>query len=174
MTKDPFERHGLTHLSPSSLRMWRDAPAAWVAKHLMKVADEGGPKAWRGLAVEAGVDRLLFGVTPDAALQAMFQQWDNKAQGVADDDAVKEYEALSDFLVQAGVAYGGRPIPLQRQHRVTLELPGVSVPYIGYCDWLWQDCGSDLKTTWKIPGKADPAHVEQVAAYSLATGVPFD
>jgi hypothetical protein len=171
---DPFERHGIEHLSPSSLRLFREAPAVWCGKYLLRAPDEVGPGAWRGKAIEAGVDRLLFGFDPGTALQAVQTQWDLDAQGVVEPDAVKEYDALPDFLVQAGVAFAGMPIPLQRQARIELTLPGISVPLIGFCDWLWPDKGTDLKTTWRIPGTPDPAHIEQVSAYSMFHGVPFD
>jgi len=176
MATDPFQKHGIDHLSPSNLRLFRDAPAVWIAKYMMQVPDEMGPGAWRGKAVEAGVDRLLYGYQPDDALQAMHHQWDLDAQGVIDPDAEKEFNALPDFLVQAGVAFQGQPIPLQRQAKMSLTLPGISIPMIGYADWLWPDCGTDLKTSWRMPnnGVADPAHVEQVACYSMFHGVPFD
>ena len=172
--QDPFERHGIAHLSPSSLRLWRDCPPVWIGKYLLKAPDESGPGAWRGRAVEAGVDRLLFGLHGETAMAAMYAEWTNCAQGVVDPDAEKEHEALQDFLVQAGVAFQGLATPLQRQAKVELELPGISVPLIGYVDWLWPDHGSDLKTTWRMPTTPDPSHVEQVAAYSMFHGVPFE
>jgi hypothetical protein len=100
-------------------------------------------------------------------------QWDLDAQGIIEPDAVKEYDALPDFLVQAGVAFAGMPIPLQRQARIELTLPGISVPLIGYADWVWTDRGDDLKTTWRMPGQPDPSHIEQVACYAMHFGLPF-
>jgi len=172
-SSDPFERHGIDHLSPSSLRLWRDAPAVWIGKYLLRAPDEVGPGAWRGKAVEAGVDQLLYGQQAGAAADAMRRQWDLDAQGVVEPDALKEYEALGDFLLQARIAFDKHPIPLQRQARITLTIPGISVPLIGYADWLWLDHGTDLKTTWRMPGQPDPAHVEQVSCYSMFHGVPF-
>jgi hypothetical protein len=174
-SNDPFERHGIDHLSPSSLRLWRDAPAVWIGKYLLKATDEVGPGAWRGLAIETGVDRLLFGNEGDAASHAMYARWDELAQGVIDADAEKEFDALPDFLLQARVAFDGLAIPLQRQAKMTLTLPGISVPLIGFADWIWPDHGTDLKTTWRMPngGQPDPNHVDQVACYSMFHGVPF-
>jgi hypothetical protein len=171
--QDPFERHGIDHLSPSSLRLWREAPAVWIGKYLLRAPDEAGPGAWRGLAVEAGVDQLLYGQDIGKAAHAMMQRWNEQAQGLAEDDVLKEQDALPDFLVQAQIAFSGVPLPLRRQARIELQLPGVSVPMVGYCDWLWPDHGTDLKTTWRIPSTPDAAHVEQVACYSMFHGVPF-
>ena len=173
MTKDPFERHGITHLSPSSLRLYRDCPTVWAAKYLLKIPDDAGPGAWRGQAVEAGVDQLIFGQEAGTAHEAMMQAWDERAMGQIDDDCVKEQTALPEFLLQARVAFDGLPVPLQRQARISLSIPGISVPLVGFSDYLWPDFGTDLKTTWRMPSKPDPSHVEQVACYSMFHGVPF-
>src|SRR5215831_275305 len=173
MGNDPFERHGIDHLSPSSLRLWREAPAVWIGKYLLRAPDEAGPGAWRGQAVEAGVDQLLFGQDIGKAAHAMMVRWNELAQGLADDDTLKEQEALPDFLVQAQLAFSGLLVPLLRQSKVELQLPGISVPLIGYADWVWNTTGTDLKTTWRIPSIPDAAHVEQVACYSMHFGKPF-
>jgi hypothetical protein len=173
MATDPFERHGIDHLSPSSLRMFREAPAAWIGKYMLRCKDDAGPKAWRGLAVEAGVDQLVFGQPAGAAVEAMNTAWEERAQGQVDDDCVREQAALHDFLVQARIAFDGLPIPLQRQARIELRIPGISVPIVGFADYLWPDKGTDLKTTWRMPSTPDPNHVEQVACYSMFHGVPF-
>jgi hypothetical protein len=163
---DVFARHGIKHLSNSSLRLFRDAPAVWCGKYLLKAPDEVGPGAWRGHAVETGLDFLLYGEEPAAAIAAMKAEWDRQAMGLADDKTLEEAAALEDFLVQAAVAFGGLPIPLMRQARVELTLPNISVPLIGYADFVWPDHGRDLKTTWRLPSKADPSHIEQVATYA--------
>ena len=163
---DPFERHGIKHLSNSSLRLFRDAPAVWIGKYMIGATDEVGPGAWRGLAVEHGLDCLLYGDDFVTAIAAMKREWDRQAMGLADDKTLEEAAALEDFLVQAAVAFGGLPIPLMRQARVELALPGISVPLIGFADYVWEDHGRDLKTTWRLPSKADPSHIQQVASYA--------
>jgi len=163
---DPFARHGIKHLSNSSLRLFRDAPAVYIGKYLLGATDEVGPGAWRGLAVESGLDHLLYGEDSTIAIATMKREWDRQAMGLADDKTLKEAAALEDFLVQAAVAFGGLPIPLMRQARIELPLPDISVPLIGYADYVWEDHGRDLKTTWRLPSKVDQSHVEQVAGYA--------
>jgi hypothetical protein len=168
-----FEKHGITHLSASSLRLYREEPAAWCVKYLLRIKDESGPGAWRGTAVEAGLDRLLFGYDKDMAIASMRAKWDELAQGVVDDKAAKEYEALEDFLAQAQRAVSNRPVPLTKQSKISIDIPGIEIPLIGYVDYRWEDCGLDLKTTMRMPSEAKPDHVEQMAIYSKATGLPF-
>jgi hypothetical protein len=174
-TTNPFERHGIDHLSPSSLRLWRDCPSVWIGKYMLRAPDDSGPGAWRGHAVEVGVDRMLFGMAGGLPDIAMHEAFETLAQGLADDDVEKERKALPDFYLQARIAFDGKPVPLQRQAKMTLMLPGIEVPLVGFADWLWPEYGVDLKTTWRMPngGKPDPSHVDQVAAYSMFHGVPF-
>src|SRR6185436_4392373 len=98
------------------------------------------------LAVETALDHLLYGESAEAAITAMKDAWDRQAMGVADDKSMKEYAALESFLVQARTAFGDQPIPLMRQARMQIALPGISVPLIGYADWVWPTYGRDLKT----------------------------
>lgn len=170
---NPFERHGMKHLSPSSLRLYREEPAAWVVRYLLGIKDESGPGAWRGQAVEAGLDRILFGYDAPMATTVMNAKWNELAQGVADDRAEKECGDLPEYLARACEAMKGRPVPLTRQSKISIDLPGIEVPLIGFADWTWDDCGVDLKTTQRLPSAPQPAHVEQMACYMEATDKPF-
>lgn len=171
---NPFERHGIKHLSPSSLRTYREEPALWVLQYLHGVRDEAGPGAWRGTAVEAGLNHYLLG-QPDYAAKAMHVAFEERAAGLADDKTAKEREALPMFLAQAREALKDKPtlMPKDQQFKITLELPGIEVPLIGFVDYLWPDYGVDLKTTMRMPSEPSAAHVEQMACYMRATGKPF-
>ena len=175
-SSDPFEKHQIDHLSPSSLRLFRECLPVWLGKYLLRAPDEVGPGAWRGQAVEAGVDRLLYGFDGGTALEAMQQKWDQQAQGIIEPDAVKEYDALHDFLIQARIAYDGMPTPLQRARAgSSCSCPASTCRSSATATGGGQDRGDDLKTTWRMPANSqpDPSHVEQVACYSMHFGVPF-
>jgi hypothetical protein len=167
-----FAKHGITHLSASSLSLYRDQPAAWCAKYLCNAKDEVGPGAWRGTAVEAGLDQFLFGAPKDASI-AMSLEFEVRAVGVADDAVHKERLALQDFLNQAQNATRDMGTPLTKQSKISIDLPGIEVPIIGYVDYRWADRGLDLKTTWRMPSTPSLTHVEQMAIYNKATGIPF-
>lgn len=169
-----FEKHGITHLSASSLRLYRDQPGAWVCRYLLRIKDDAGPGAWRGQAVEAGLDRLMFGADMPTAIAAMQDEFEVRAAGLADDKTVKERGDLCAYLTQAQMALASAGVPLTRQSRISIDLPGLDVPIIGYADWMWDKIGRDLKTTQRLPSYPSPAHVEQVAIYAKATGKPFE
>ena len=52
---NPFERHGIDHLSPSSLNLWAAEPALWVMERLLDRRSPTGAPAIRGRAVEHGI-----------------------------------------------------------------------------------------------------------------------
>lgn len=177
---DPFAKHGIKHLSPSSIKLYRDQPAAWVCRYLMRVRDEAGPAAWRGTAVEAGLDHwLLFGANQEA--ETVYRQcvlvsqskWDEMAQGVATDQALKEYGALGDFLKVGIAALKDFPPIISRQSKISIEIPGIEVPIIGATDYDFGDYGVDLKTTNRMPSEARADHVLQMAVYMKAKKKPF-
>ena len=53
---NPFERHGIGHLSASSLNLWAAEPALWIMERLLGRRAPSGIPAARGKAVEAGVN----------------------------------------------------------------------------------------------------------------------
>jgi hypothetical protein len=107
------------------------------------------------------------------ALQQAQRAWDSRAMGLISDDAVKEYELIPDFLDQAIDAFKGKGMPLTRQGRIEINLPGIEVPLTGFTDYRYPDHGYDLKTTHRIPSKADGEHIAQMSAYMMSTGIPF-
>ena len=56
-----LERHGIDHLSASSLNLWRASPGLWSARYLAGLKDDANAAMWRGTAVEAGLRHVLYG-----------------------------------------------------------------------------------------------------------------
>ncbi len=169
----PFERFGMTHLSYSNIRKYSVQPAAWVCSYLYGVKDEAGAAAWRGTAVEKGLDALLLGVEKGEALNIALLEFENKAMGVADDKTDMERKAIPAFLDQASTAVLQHGAPLSRQKKISIDLPGIEIPLIGYIDYEWADFGLDLKTTHRLPSSPSMSHCEQMSVYMKATGKPF-
>src|SRR4051794_34018813 len=55
MMTDSFNRHGIDHLSASSLNLWAAQPALWIMERLLGRRAPLGIPAARGKAVEHGV-----------------------------------------------------------------------------------------------------------------------
>jgi len=173
MMTNPFCKHGIDHLSPSSLAVYRNAPALWVMRYLYKFDDERSAAAFRGLAVEAGLDYFLFesGPTTEATNRAMMNFALN-TDGEINEEIEAEMAVIPQCLGRAIVQMEGMGKPIARQKRIEINLPGIEVPIMGYIDYRYPEFLVDLKTTLRMPSTIRPDHMVQLACYSEAEGVP--
>lgn len=175
-TLDPFKRHKIEHLSPSSLNTYVEQPSFWFLKYLMGMREPGNPAMWRGSAVEAGLDSWVYKYDENEALAAMHARFEEDAQGEIEDKIDKERDVLGLFLQQACRACGERGIsdmPTARQLKIEYWFDGIEVPVIGYVDYEWPEFGLDLKTTHRIPSDIPGRHARQISLYSMARQKPY-
>ena len=168
----PFSKHGIKHLSASSLNLHRNEPALWCLKYLMKKKDGVGPGAWRGSAVEAGLDYWLFKKDEKTSLQKAYERFELDAQGLAEDDVEKERGLIPAILNQAMEAFADLGQPVARQLKCETWLDGIEVPIIGFIDYVYPDFDVDLKTTLRLPSAPRPDHEKQVSLYTKARNKP--
>lgn len=169
---NPFERHGLAHLSASQLNTWINAPSFWLLEKLLGFKSVMGCAVHRGSAVESGVSVGLF--NPEATLEecvaAALAEYDQKTALNGDERRQTERAAIPGMVAQ-GLALREHGLPIRPndfQHKVEVRLDGVSVPIIGYLDWLYAGEVLDLKTTLRVPSAMSEAHVRQAAIYKTA------
>lgn len=176
--KNAFERHGLDHLSASSINLFVAQPAMWAMQKLMGRKSSVGPAAHRGSAIEAGVEMGLF--DPSASVEAcqdLAISRFNQLTALSADPAVEKERANIAPAVAVALAelrqYG---IPEaaegNRQHRIEVQLPGVTVPFIGWLDFWFPAHGIivDLKTQARLSSKISDPHARQGAIYHAAHG----
>lgn len=168
---DPFRRHGIAHLSPSSLGLFRDSPALFALKYLWRLKEEGAmPRAWLGKAVEAGVDWALY-EGQAGAVDAARKQFALDAMGEVSDEIEECRGLIPAMLEQALILMTPLGKPIARQFKIEVYLDGIEVPVQGYIDYLYTAALLDLKTTKVLPSSARPDHKGQVAIYWKAKGV---
>lgn len=160
-----FERHGIKHLSPSSLNLFMANPPLWAGKYLFSWQDDAGPAAKRGIAVEAGLDSFLWERNNEKAHTIAKDNFALNTHGVADDDYEKERAYITPMLKCAMDAMNNAPIPLARQIKIECWLDGISVPVLGFVDYSLPDRDMDLKTTLRIPSELKGDHARQVSLY---------
>lgn len=170
-----FERHGITHLSASSVNLFIAQPALWCVSYLMKRRTPVGPAAHRGTAIEAGVEAGLFDPSlPVEECQKIAEaKFHSLTRLSADQRIEKEREVISPSVAVALAELRQYGIPEkspdgQRQHKLELTIPGVSVPVWGFLDFWFADHGIivDLKSTAKIPSQVTEPHARQGAIYA--------
>jgi hypothetical protein len=175
----PFERHGIDHLSPSSINTWINAPSLWVLEKLLKFRGNMGAAAHRGTATEAGVSAGLFdhALTPEECVNVALPVFD-RLTSLSGDPKREAERAVIPGMIRQGLALREHGIPQrpnkpsgfgsQEQHKVEIALEGVGVPVIGYLDWLYPNEILDLKTTLRVPSAMSKTHLRQAAVYKTA------
>jgi hypothetical protein len=174
MSGNGFDRHGLDHLSASSLNLWAAQPALWIMEKLLGRKAPAGITAARGRAVEHGVNIGLIDPAKsvgDCAAEAIREF--NRLTALAGDSRREGERAKIAGYVSGALAelrqYG---IPDAYQHRIEIRLDDVSVPIIGFIDWRFSDHGLivDLKTAERFPAEISEPHGRQGAVYAAAHG----
>lgn len=164
-----FAKHGIAHLSSSSLVLWREHPGLWCLRYLANVKDDAGPAAWRGKAVEDALSALLHNCPIEQANDIARTTFDANAAGEIADDIEKQRGLLVPMVRQASIALTGQVIELVgTQIKIEYWMDGIEIPFIGYVDYLFTEGLWDLKTTERLPSAPKPAHVRQVALYWAA------
>lgn len=171
-----FAKHGITHLSASSINLWTNAPDLWVAKYLHNHKQPFGPAPRRGQCIETAVHMALTGTDLDTAIERGFEEFDRTFM-FADDDTTKERALIEPMARMAydELAPLGRPESGgDEQHKISIDavFDGWSIPVIGFLDFTYPDQGLivDLKTTTRVPSTMSPDHQLQRAIYSAAMG----
>lgn len=173
-----FERHGLDHLSASSINLFVAQPAMWAMQKLMGRKTGVGPAAHRGTSIEAGVEMGLF--EPDAPVEACQElaiARFNQLTALSGHPGVdKERSAIAPAVAIGLLELRQYGIPASaegnRQHRIEVMIPGVPVPFIGWLDFWFPDHGIivDLKTQARLSSKISDPHARQGAIYHAAHG----
>lgn len=171
---NPFEAHGITHLSPSTCNTFTASPAAFVLQKCLKKTNVVGAAAHRGTAVEDGIAHGLL--NPSASLSdcvdIAMEKFNTLCAFLSGDGVEKERNGIRG-MVEMGLAEL-RPfgIPTSTQGAISHTFEGLAVPMIGYYDFEWEQHGrlTDLKTSHALTSKIKPNHARQVALYRAARG----
>lgn len=170
----PFARHGIDHLSASSLNLWAAQPALWIMERLLGRRTPLGIPAARGKAVEHGVHVGLLDpskTVEECAVEA--EREFSRSTALAGDPRRDEERSKIAGYVRGALSelrqYG---IPDAYQHRVEVNLDDVPVPIIGFIDWRFAQHGLivDLKTSERFPSGISNGHGRQGAVYASAHG----
>ncbi len=168
-----FHRHGITHLSPSSIALFAAQPGLYVMEKLLKKRGPVGCAAHRGTSVEAGVAHGLS--HPDAEMEKCQEialaEYDRLTALSGDPRRMKERDAIPAIVASAISALRPYGVPDGMQLKVERRLEGVSVPVIGFIDFRWGQIGTllDLKTQLRLSSEMSETHARQIALYAHST-----
>ena len=174
---NPFEQHGIDHLSASSLNLFAAAPAVWVLEKVLKRRQPVGAAAHRGTAVEDGVAHgLMNGAAVGECVAVAQAKFASLTALSGDPRKDKEQDSIKDMVVTALGELRPYGPPSHLQGRIEYAVDGLAVPLIGFYDFKWAESGVlvDLKTTHRLPSEISTSHARQIALYRAALGDNLD
>ena len=171
-----FDKHGIKHLSASSINLWTNAPDVWVAQYLFGRRGPMSAAAMRGICTEDAVVAVLQGKNADGALDAALEKFDQSFP-IGDEKTTKERAMIQpcmELAVQELEQYGEPEFPEEGQEKIsiTAKTDDYEIPVIGYLDLVFPQHGVviDLKTTGRCPSVMSAEHQLQRAIYQKAKG----
>ena len=171
-----FDKHGIKHLSPSSINLWTNAPDVWVAQYLFGKRGPMSAAAMRGICTEDAVVAVLQGKNKDGALDQALEKFDQTFP-IGDEKTTKERAMIQpcmELAVQELEQYGEPEFPEEGQEKIsiTAKTDDYEIPVIGYLDLCFPKHGVviDLKTTGRCPSVMSAEHQLQRAIYQKAKG----
>jgi len=171
-----FQKHGINHLSASSINLWTNAPDVWVAQYLFKKRGPMSAAAMRGICTEDAVVAVLQGKNVNGALDAALEKFDSFFP-IGDEKTTKERAMIQpcmELAVQELEQYGEPEFPEEGQEKIsiTAKTEDYEIPVIGYLDLVFPKHGTiiDLKTTARCPSTMSAEHQLQRAIYQKARG----
>jgi hypothetical protein len=167
-----FAKHGIGHLSASSINLWINAPDVWVTRYLHGRKGTFGAAPRRGQLAEDIVATCLAGGSFDDASKAALAAFDAEFPG--EDKERANIPAMAEIALTELQQYGAPHFEGEGQNRIEIaaDFGAWSIPVIGYLDFDFPDHGLviDLKTTARVPSQMSPEHQLQRAIYSAAKG----
>ena len=170
---NPFERHGITRLSPSTLNHFAAEPAHWVMQRLLHFRAPMGAAAARGTAVEWGVHQGLVraDLPVDHCVAAAEAAFDREMVLNPDNRRHAERSNIPGYVANALSELRAYGVPTAAQGRVQIRLDDVPLPLEGCLDWRFDEHGLivDLKTCERLPSAISDTHGRQGAVYARRT-----
>lgn len=175
---NPFEAHGLDHVSPSQINLFCAAPALWVMEKLLKIRSPVGAAAHRGTAAEDGIIAGLIELTKpvEECIEIANRRFRELTALSRDPNRAKEGDAVAGIVKQGLKELRPYGVPTSTQGKIKYEAEGLAVPIIGFYDLRWEGQGilTDIKTQLKLSSEIKTPHARQVSLYKAAISDNLD
>jgi hypothetical protein len=175
---NPWESHGIDHLSASQINLFCSSPALWVMEKILKKRSRVGCAAHRGNAAETGIVAGLL--NPNKPIEECIEEANAQFRRLAalSSDPNKEKEGKSVPLIVAQGIRELRPygVPSSVQGKIEHRFDDLSIPVVGYYDVAWDKHGIllDIKTQLRLASQIKTGHARQVALYKAALSDNLD
>lgn len=172
-----FPRHGITHLSASSINAYAEDPAYWVAKYLHNAKFPFSAPARGGTIVEKAIVQTLTGRDAGDAIDEAIEEF-NKATIFDKSPNVMKWASGMRDMIEMGIKelepYGVPEFDFlsggQKKILIDCNMGEYKVPIIGFLDLVFPEHKLivDIKCTFRINQEMSASHRRQAALYLLA------
>ncbi len=172
-----FPRHGITHLSASSINAYAEDPAYWTAKYLLGAKFPFSAPARGGTIVEKAIVQTLTGMDAVDAIDEAIEEF-NKATIFDKSPNVMKWASGMRDMIEMGLKelepYGVPEFDFlsggQKKILIDCNMGEYKVPIIGFLDLMFDSCKTiiDIKTTQRMPTIMSTSHKRQAALYKMA------
>lgn len=166
------------HLSASSLTTFLRCPRQWQNKYVLKQVEPSSSALVLGSAVHLSMSRALMGEDPGSYWLETLKEAEK--QGEIDWSRMKP-DTTAEWAVKLSYDYYelvGKYLEVEdTEVEVTLEIPGMDIPVIGFVDVVTADRIIDLKTTGYFNTKSVRVNREwvfQMNVYQLYQNKPAE
>lgn len=170
MKNNPFEQHNFTYLSASRINQYVADVPMFVLKYLFNISDQTNPSALRGHVVEYGLNRVFLEKSVnDVLLNAEFDKKlvEENIFDEHDEKQKTERQVVADCFAMAKDNCKYEQL-LKYQDKIEVHFEDLPIHFIGYIDFVFNDCIVDLKTTTRMPSELPTNVKRQMALYNMA------
>lgn len=172
-----FTKHGITHLSASSINAYAEDPAYWTAKYLLGAKFPFSAPARGGTIIEKAIVQVLTGRDQADAIDEAIEEF-NKATVFDKSPTVEKWANGMRDMIEAGIRelspYGVPEFDFlsggQKKILIDCNMGEYKVPIIGFLDLYYGPIKTviDIKCTLKMPSEMSASHKRQAAIYKLS------
>ena len=181
-----FEKHGLSHVSPSQINMFSGCAGAWCARYLFGRKFTFGVAPMVGTLAEDAVCQVILGEKElDEAIDDMYGKIHRRTllQSLQskDENRIDAARGMVEIAVEELKSYGMPKFAdkpnYKGDYQIEIKLncngDGWSIPVTGFCDFVYPEHNLiiDLKTSMKAPSSMSAEHKRQGAIYAKAMGM---
>jgi len=174
-SNNPFEIHGIGHLSASSINTYIQDPCMFIMRYLYKHRGASNPAMWRGTVVDEGIGEAL---TSKKSNKRIIKESIARFDGLYDyhkknteinlEKLSKERSLIPTYLDIAIPYYQEMGKPLSYQKEINLYLDDIPVPILGYIDVQYEGLVRDIKTVSRLPSVIPDTVNRQLSIYAKA------
>ena len=177
MSKNAFKRHGIEHLSASTINTWIAQPALCLLKIAGIKDGEAGPAAWRGNAI----DRVAAAIARKPTIERdelrnlakeNYQSSIDRAADNHSDTKIQDEQKMIDPMIDRCMEfYSQLPEKFkEEQGKVSVKIGDIPLWWIGYFDLLYEDKVRDVKSVGRTTNRLLSNAARQASIYALGTG----